>query len=148
MSSYHPDGLAVDIVGIIASDHPFCGEIVNLDIVVRFCCEMIWSRIMTKKKECEAAVLAILDEPDSELIAVTLACHRMWKTKKNVTKLKSVNKLINDAQKEDEEIEVKKAASKKKAAEKRKATSELKKAAMTASVAAMASATTPVNLTE
>ena len=33
MSSYHPDGLTVDIVGIIASDrgrncdeHPFCGE--------------------------------------------------------------------------------------------------------------------------
>jgi hypothetical protein len=48
MSSYHPDGLAVDIVGIIASDpgrncddHPFCGEIVKLDVVVRFLCEMI-----------------------------------------------------------------------------------------------------------
>jgi hypothetical protein len=48
MSSYHPDGLTVDIVGIIASDrgrncddHPFCGEIVNLDVVVCFHCEMI-----------------------------------------------------------------------------------------------------------
>ena len=36
MSSYHPDGLTVDIVGIIASnrgrncdEHPFCGEIVQ-----------------------------------------------------------------------------------------------------------------------
>jgi hypothetical protein len=48
MSSYHPDGLTVDIVGIIASDcghnckdHPFCGEIVVLAIVVYFCREMI-----------------------------------------------------------------------------------------------------------
>ncbi len=48
MSSYHPDGLTVDIVGIIASDcgrncddHPFCGEIVKLDVVVHFCREMI-----------------------------------------------------------------------------------------------------------
>ena len=48
MSSYHPDGFVVDIVGIIASDcgrncdeHPYCGEIVHLDIVLRFCCEMI-----------------------------------------------------------------------------------------------------------
>ncbi len=47
MSSYHPDGLTVDIVGIIASDcgrncddHPFCGEIVQLDVVVCFCHEM------------------------------------------------------------------------------------------------------------
>ena len=48
MLSYHPDGLTVDIVGIIASDHgrycdeyPFCGEIVQLDIVVCFRREMI-----------------------------------------------------------------------------------------------------------
>ena len=48
MSSYHPDGLTVVIVGIIASDrgrkcddHTFCGEIVNLDVVVCFCREMI-----------------------------------------------------------------------------------------------------------
>ena len=48
MSSCHPDGLTVDIVGIIASDrgrncddHPFCGEIVKLDVVVRFRREMI-----------------------------------------------------------------------------------------------------------
>ena len=49
MSSYHPDDLTVDIVGIIASnrghncdDHPFCGEIVNLDVVVCFHREMIY----------------------------------------------------------------------------------------------------------
>jgi hypothetical protein len=49
MSSYHPDGLTVDIVGIIASDcgrncdvHPFCGEIVQLDVMVRFRREMIY----------------------------------------------------------------------------------------------------------
>jgi hypothetical protein len=48
MLSYHPDSLTVDIVGIVASncgrncdDHPFCGEIVKLDVVVRFCREMI-----------------------------------------------------------------------------------------------------------
>jgi hypothetical protein len=48
MSSYHPDGLTFDIVGIIASDgsrnckdHPFCGEIVALDIVVCFRLGMI-----------------------------------------------------------------------------------------------------------
>jgi hypothetical protein len=48
MSSYHPDGLYVDIVGIIASDcshswddHPFCGEVMALDIVVSFWREMI-----------------------------------------------------------------------------------------------------------
>jgi hypothetical protein len=49
MSSYHPDGLTVDIVGLIASNrgrncdgHPFCGEIVQLDVVVRFRREMIY----------------------------------------------------------------------------------------------------------
>jgi hypothetical protein len=48
MSSYHPDGHTVDVVGIIAPDrgrncdeHPFCGEIVALDVVVRFRREMI-----------------------------------------------------------------------------------------------------------
>ncbi len=48
MSSYHPDNLTIDIVGIIASncgrncdDHPFCGEIVKLDVVIRFRREMI-----------------------------------------------------------------------------------------------------------
>ena len=85
----------------------------------------------------------------SNMSAATIACHRVWKTKKNATKLKSVNKSIEDAKKEDEEIEAKKAASKKKAAEKRKATSESRKAATTASVVVvMASATTPVNLNE
>jgi len=112
-------------------------------------CDATWSRVMVKKKECQAAVLTILDAPDSEPIAATIASLRVWKTKKNATKLKSVNKSIEDAKKEDEEIEAKKAASKKKAAEKRKATSELRKAAMTASVVvAMASVTTPVNLKE
>jgi hypothetical protein len=48
MSSYHSNGLTVHIVGIIASDrdcsckdHPFCCEIVVLDIVVHVRCEMI-----------------------------------------------------------------------------------------------------------
>ncbi len=68
-------------------------------------CDATWSRAMTKMKECEAAVLAILDTPDSEPIAATIACHCMWKTKKNATKLKSVNKSINDAKKEDKVIE-------------------------------------------
>jgi hypothetical protein len=45
-------------------------------------CDATWSRVMAKKKECQAAVLTILDTPDSEPIAVTIACHRMWKTKK------------------------------------------------------------------
>ena len=47
MSSYHPDGLTVDIVGIIASDcgrnckdHPFCDEIVELEVIVCFRREM------------------------------------------------------------------------------------------------------------
>ena len=111
-------------------------------------CDATWSRVMMKKKECEVAVLTILDVLDSEPIAETIACHRVWKTKKNATKLKLVNKSINNAKKEDKESETKKAASKKKAAEKRKATLELKKAVTTASAAVMASATTPVNLTE
>ena len=70
-------------------------------------CDATWSRVMAKKKECQAAVLAILDAPDSEPIAATIACHRVWKTKKNATKLKSVKKSIEDAKKEDEEIEAK-----------------------------------------
>jgi hypothetical protein len=111
-------------------------------------CDATWSRAMTKKKECEAALLAILDVPDSDPIAATITCHRVWKTKKNATKLKSVNKSIKDAKKEDEEIKGKKAASKEKMAEKRKVASELRKAATTASVEVMESATTPVDLTE
>ena len=110
-------------------------------------CDATWSRVMTKKKECKAAVLAILDAPDSEPIAATIACHCVWKTKKNATKLKSVNKSIKDVKKEDKQIVAKKAASKKKAAEKRKATSELRKDAATTSVVAMARATTSVNHT-
>ena len=53
MSSYHPDGLTVDIVGLIASNrgrncdgHPFCGEIVQLDVVVRFRREMIYVAVV------------------------------------------------------------------------------------------------------
>jgi len=48
MSSYYPGGLTVDIFGILASDcgrncdeNLFCGEIVQLDVVVRFRREMI-----------------------------------------------------------------------------------------------------------
>jgi hypothetical protein len=48
MSYYHPEGFTVNIVAIIAInhghnclDHPFCGEIVQLDVVVHFCREMI-----------------------------------------------------------------------------------------------------------
>ncbi len=48
MLSYHADDLTVDIVGLIASDrgcnckdHPFCGEIVALEVVICFHCEMI-----------------------------------------------------------------------------------------------------------
>jgi hypothetical protein len=47
-----------------------------------------WSRVMTKKKACEEAVLTILDASKSEPIALTIACHRVWKTKKNKAKLK------------------------------------------------------------
>ena len=46
--SYHPADLCIDIVGIIArdcgrscDDYPFCGEVVALDIVALFWCEMI-----------------------------------------------------------------------------------------------------------
>ncbi len=48
MSSYYPDGLTVDMFGIFASDrghcckdHPVCGEIVALGVVVCFCHEII-----------------------------------------------------------------------------------------------------------
>ncbi len=111
-------------------------------------CDATWSRVMTKKKECEAAVLAIFDATNSEPNAATIACHRVWKTKKNATKLKLVNKSFDEAKKDDGDIKVKKAAIKKKAAEKRKATSELRKAVTTASVMVMASETTPVDLIE
>ena len=77
---------------------------------------------MTKKKECKAVVLAILDASDMEPIVATIACHHVWKTKKNATKLKSINQSIEDAKKDEEVIEAKKVAIKKKAAEKRKAT--------------------------
>jgi hypothetical protein len=128
------DGIFVELMAVGDTDNG-----------VNFCAT--WSRIMTKRKECEAAVLATLDAEDSEPIAATITCHRVWKTKKNASKSKSINKLIDKAKKDEEEIKAKKAAIKKKAAEKRKATSELRKAATMASVAAMASET-PIDLTE
>jgi hypothetical protein len=134
VSPFLRDGVFVDLTAVGDTDNG-----VN--------CVATWSRIMTKKKECKAAVLAILDAKDSEPIAASIACHHVWKTKKNAAKLKLINKLINKAKKDEEEIESKKAAIKKKAAEKRKATSELRKASMMASAAAMASKT-PVDLTE
>ena len=96
---------------------------------------------MTKKKECKAVVLAILDASDLEPIAATIACHHVWKTKKNAAKAKLYNKSIEDAKKDDKNIEAKKVAIKKKVAEKRMAMSEMRMAAMTASAAAMASET-------
>ena len=62
--------------------------------------------------------------------------HRVWKTKKNAAKLKSIKKSIKDAKNDEEVIEVKKVAIKKKAPEKRKATS------------ASAAATVSIDLTE
>ncbi len=94
-----------------------------------------WKRVITKKKECEAAVLAILEAPASLPISL-LTTHHVWKTNKNAAKMKSINKSIKDAKKDEEVIEAKKVAIKKKAAVKRKAT--------TASAAATAS----IDLTE
>ena len=96
---------------------------------------------MTKKKECKAVVLAILDASDLEPIAATIACHHVWKTKQNAATAKLDNKLIEDAKKDDKNIKAKKVAIKKKVAEKRMAMSEMRMAAMTASAAAMASET-------
>jgi len=45
-------------------------------------CDATWSKIMMKKKECKATVLAILDGFDSDVIVVTIACHHVWKTKR------------------------------------------------------------------
>ena len=122
VSPYLRDGVFVELTVVGDSDNG-----VNADAN--------WKRVITKKKECEAAVLAILEAPDS--LPVLLATHRVWKTKKNATKLKSINKSIEDAKKDEEVIEAKKVAIKKKAAEKRKAT--------TASAAA---ATASIDLTE
>jgi hypothetical protein len=72
-----------------------------------------WKRVITKKRECEVAVLTILEAPHS--LPILLTTHRVWKTKKNVAKLKSINKSIEDAKKDEEVIEVKKVAIKKKA---------------------------------
>ena len=57
-------------------------------------CDATWHGVMTKKKECKAVVLPIFDTSDSEPIAI--ACHCVWKTKKNAAKLKPVNKSIED----------------------------------------------------
>ncbi len=72
-------------------------------------CDATWSKVMTKKKVCMAAVLAILDVPNSEPIGGTLVCHH--KAKRSVTKKKAAD------------------ATKKKAVEKRKAGLELRKVA-------------------
>ena len=88
-----------------------------------------WKRVITKKRECEAAVLAILEAPDSLPIS-ELTTHRVWKTKKNGAKVKSINKSIKEA-----------VAMKKKAATKRKATTA--SAAETESIA-----TVSIDLTE
>ncbi len=56
---------------------------------------------MTKKKECKAVVLAILDASDMEPIVATIACHHVWKTKKNVAKAKLYNKLLDSGKCED-----------------------------------------------
>ena len=96
-----------------------------------------WKRVIAKKRECEAAVLAILEAPDSLPIS-ELTTHRVWKTKKNGAKVKLINKSIEDAKKNEEVIEAKKVAVaiKKKAAVKRKATT------------ASAAATVSIDLTE
>jgi hypothetical protein len=88
-----------------------------------------WKRVIAKKRECEAAVLAILEAPDSLAIS-ELTTHRVWKTKKNGAKVKSINKSIKEA-----------VAMKKKAATKRKATTA--SAAETESIA-----TVSIDLTE
>jgi hypothetical protein len=123
VSPYLRDGVFVELTAVGDSDNG-----VNADAN--------WKRVITKKKECEAAVLAILEAPDDDS-PILLTTHRVWKTKKNASKLKSINKLIEDAKKDEEVIEAKKVAIKKKAAEKRKAT--------TASAAA---ATASIDLTE
>ena len=50
-------------------------------------CDATWSRVMTKKKECEVAVLAILDASDSEPIVATIACHRIMENQKECSKV-------------------------------------------------------------
>jgi hypothetical protein len=122
VSPYLRDGVFVELTAVGDSDNG-----VNADAN--------WKRVITKKKECEAAVLTILEAPDS--LPILLTTHRVWKTKKNATKLKLINKSIEDTKKDEEVIEAKKVAIKKKAAEKRKAT--------TASAAA---ATGTIDLTE
>jgi hypothetical protein len=101
-----------------------------------------WKKVISKKRECEAAVLAILEAPDSSTIS-ELSTHRLWKTKKNGAKVKSINKSIEDAKKNEKVIKAKKmaVAMKKKAATKRKATTA--SAAETESIA-----TVSIDLTE
>ena len=122
VSPYLRDGVFVELTAVGDSDNG-----VNADAN--------WKRVITKKKECEAAVLAILEAPDSLPISL-LTTHLVWKTKQNAVKMKSINKSIEDAKKDKEVIKAKKVAIKKKAAEKRKIT--------TASAAATAS----IDLTE
>jgi hypothetical protein len=78
VSPYLRDGVFVELTAVGDSDNS-----VNADAN--------WKRVITKKKECEAAVLAILEAPDS--LPILLTTHQVWKTKKNVTRLKSINKI-------------------------------------------------------
>ena len=68
------DGIFVEVPAVVDTDNGVS-------------CDATWSRVMMKKKEFKAAVLAILDAFDYEPIAATIACHRVWKTKKNAAKL-------------------------------------------------------------
>ncbi len=99
MSPYLHDGVFVEVTAVGDTDNG-----VN--------CDAKWSKVTTKKKECKAAVLTILDDPDLEPFVATLPCHR----------------------------KAKRAATKKKATEKRKAALELRKVAVKVTTAvAMAS---------
>ena len=100
VSPYLRDGVFVELTAVCDSDNG-----VNADAN--------WKRVITKKRECEAAVLAILEAPDS--LPILLTTHRVWKTRKILAKLKSINKSIEDAKNDEEVIEVKKVAIKKKA---------------------------------
>ncbi len=51
MSHHLCDGVFVEVTAVGDTDNG-----VN--------CDTTWSKVMTKKKECKAAVLAILDAPD------------------------------------------------------------------------------------
>ena len=100
VSPYLRDGVFIELMAVGESDNG-----VNADAN--------WKRVITKKRECEVAVLTILEAPDS--LPILLTTHRVWKTRKILAKLKSINKSIKDAKNDEEVIEVKKVAIKKKA---------------------------------